>query len=71
MNTIKRLPRNCLYLYCVESFTGSVDKLYRSRSGKTFYLVSEDLIYSIPVSYLGKLSSKLIDAYERLQDIDK
>lgn len=68
MKQIKRLPVNCLYLYTyLDDVTDIVCKLYRSRSGKTIYLVFPNSIFSLTEKHLKMLSNKLYDAFESIK----
>lgn len=65
MKQIKKLPVNCLYLYTyLDDVTDIVCKLYRSKSGKTIYLVYPYFIFSLSKKDLNLLSNKLYDAVE-------
>ena len=68
MQIIKNLPTTAQYIYSVDDIDGSVNKLYRARSGRRLYLVTRHGVYSITPDYLSELSNKLLDSYERLQD---
>lgn len=68
MKIINKLPSTAQYLYSVDDFNGSVNKLYRSRSKRRLYLVTNTCIFSITPEYLTNLSNKVIDFYGSIKD---
>lgn len=66
MKKIKSLPKNVNYLYSYIDDVISC-KIYRSRSGKTVYLVYPGSVYSMNEKSLLLLSAKLFDYAEYLK----
>lgn len=64
-STVKHLPSSAQYLYSVDDISGSVNKLYRAKSKKRLYLVTNNCIYSFKPVDIRQLTNKIISAYDQ------